>query len=69
MLSVERHLLFLFENEQKQIPPFARDDVVDVFFISLVNYPSSCRRAEPPAARQEPPEQLPAPPVALSHLA
>ncbi len=22
----EKHLLFLFENKQKQIPPFARDD-------------------------------------------
>jgi len=36
MPSVARHLLFLGENEQRQIPRFARDDTVDVFFISVL---------------------------------
>jgi len=37
MPSVARHLLFLVESEQKQIPRFARDDIVKVFFIRLLN--------------------------------
>jgi hypothetical protein len=36
MLSAAKHLLFLVENKQKQIPRCARDDMVGTFFISLV---------------------------------
>jgi hypothetical protein len=35
MLSAAKHLLFLVENKQKQIPRFARDDIVGASFISL----------------------------------
>jgi len=35
MPSVARHLLFLVETNKKQLPRFARDDMVGVFFISL----------------------------------
>ena len=35
MLSTAKHLLFLVENKQKQIPRFARDDIVEGFFSSL----------------------------------
>jgi hypothetical protein len=37
MLSVAKHLLFLVGNEQKQIPRFARDDIVAPFFITLLD--------------------------------
>jgi hypothetical protein len=36
MLSVAKHLLFLVENKQKQIPRFARDDNRRGLFISLL---------------------------------
>jgi hypothetical protein len=36
MPSAARNLLFLAENKQKQIPRFARDDIVGVFSISLI---------------------------------
>jgi hypothetical protein len=36
MLSAAKHLLFLVENKQKQIPRSARDDIVGAFFISLL---------------------------------
>jgi hypothetical protein len=35
MLSGAKHLLFLVENKEKQIPRFARDDMVGAFFSSL----------------------------------
>jgi len=31
MPSVARHLLFLVEDKRKQIPRFARDDIIAVF--------------------------------------
>jgi hypothetical protein len=31
MLSAAKHLLFLVENREKQIPRFARDDIVGPF--------------------------------------
>jgi len=34
MLSGTKHLLFLVENKQKQIPRSTRDDTVEAFFIS-----------------------------------
>jgi len=37
MLSAAKHLLFLVENKQKQIPRSARDDMVAAFFIRLLN--------------------------------
>jgi hypothetical protein len=39
MLSVAKHLLFLIENKQKQLPlpPLRdRDDIDEAFFISLL---------------------------------
>jgi len=36
MLSVTKHLLFLIENKQKQIPRSARDDIVEAFFSNLL---------------------------------
>jgi len=41
MPSVARHLLFLGENEQKEIPRCARDDTVEVFSVSLMGPPCS----------------------------
>jgi hypothetical protein len=35
MLSAAKHLLFLVENKQKQIPRFARDDNAGGLFIGL----------------------------------
>ena len=35
--SAAKHLLFLVENKQKQIPRSARDDMVAAFFIRLLN--------------------------------
>jgi hypothetical protein len=35
MLSAAKHLLFLVENKQKQIPRSARDDAVGAAFITL----------------------------------
>jgi hypothetical protein len=32
MLTAAKHLLFVVENEQKQIPRFARDDMAGAFF-------------------------------------
>jgi hypothetical protein len=32
----DKHLLFLVQDKQKQIPRFARDDIVGAFFISLL---------------------------------
>ena len=40
MLSVAKHLLFLIENKQKQIPRSARDDIDEAFFISLLSMAS-----------------------------
>ena len=34
-VNFAKHLLFLVENKQKQIPRSARDDIVGAFFISL----------------------------------
>jgi hypothetical protein len=36
MLSGAKHLPFLVENKQKQIPNFARDDIVGAFLIGLL---------------------------------
>ena len=36
MLSEAKHLLFLLEDKQKQIPRCARDDIVEAFFGSLL---------------------------------
>jgi len=36
MLSGAKHLLFVVENKQKQIPRSARDDIVGAFFSSLL---------------------------------
>jgi hypothetical protein len=36
MLSAAKHLLFLVENKQKQIPRCARDDIFGTVFISLL---------------------------------
>ena len=36
MLSAAKHLLFPIENKQKQIPLFARDDIVGSLFSSLL---------------------------------
>jgi hypothetical protein len=35
MLSAAKHLLFLVENREKQIPHWALDDIVGPFLISL----------------------------------
>jgi hypothetical protein len=35
-LSAAKHLLFLVEDKQKQIPRCARDDIFEAFFISLL---------------------------------
>jgi len=38
MLSAAKHLLFLTESKQKQIPRSARDDMVGAFFIRLLDW-------------------------------
>jgi len=53
MLSAAKHLLFLIENKQKQILRCAQDDMLGVFFSSLLVLSSEeFGRCRPPFSRR-----------------